>query len=476
MWAELSAPKMEAHFLDLTRAPRDAVHAKTAVEFFTKFPIRFREQLGTAAAATGVAWLHGAKGTAFAKLKSPKAPNELVPVWHARVTRALQLALGPRAKWSSKKADATPLPTKKFHEAWLERAEHVHRDELDSLLETFANGPATQVAERAVMLAAFPVDARIADAAANFILRPSINASAEASVFTVCALLLCVHGNRSHRKTAEHLSSTVPSLIWLERALPDVEGVVAPAPTRPKTNAPSNETDFLKLIAQAPGDDARVATFMDWLLEKNDPRGTFLSLQRSGSTKGVATLLKKHEKTWLGSLAKGALKGRTVYRGGFAREVTLRCGRPADVPLADEPLLALLESLDVHGGTNLPIPEWLSAAKFPSLRRLISAPWIFARVPDSVLTPLDTLGVEGNFVKKPDELLAVLTRPLPNLRTLELVGDWREGAAEVARVKTLTRIVVETHQPELWSSLPKVELREAHFRDKSPAAGSSTAR
>ena len=462
---DTSAPKLEARLLALTREPKRAPIAKAAVMFFTEFPLRFREQPGAGAAGVGVAWLHGAKGAAFKELEAPKAPNDVVPLWHQRACAALSAALGPRAKPKPSGApDTTSLPQKaaELHAEWLRRAERARADELEPLLTTFALGPATHIAERGVALLRYPVDARIADSAATFLARPPVKPGAETVAFTLAALMLCVHGNRSHRAAAEALSHAVPSLIWVERALPD--GDAPKTASKKPRSTPTSEQDFLRLIAEAPGDDARVATFTDWLLERSDPRGTFLSLQRAGKPT-PKSLLARHEKAWLGSLARGAVKGSVVWRGGFPRELTLRCWRGADVPLADEPLLALLEALDVHGGTNLPIAEWLSSARWPSLKRLVTAPWIWARLPDALLTRLDTLGVEGNFVKPAAELLAVLRRPLPNVKTLLLRGDWREGAELVAQAKTLERVIVETHQPELWESLRgklALDVRPAH--------------
>ncbi|MBL8913404.1 MAG: hypothetical protein JNM17_22085 [Archangium sp.] len=466
---DTSAPKLEARMFQLWSEPKSARIAEAAVNFFVEFPLRFREQLGTAAAATGVAWLHGAKASAFAKMKPPKAPNDVVPLWHQRVTAALHAALGPRAKPKlSGGADTSALPSKaaELQAEWLKRAARVRSDELDVLLAAFPNGPTTQIAERGVALLRYPVDARIADAAAAFVLRPPVNPGPETAAFTIAGLLLCVHGNRSHRKAAEHLTKGVDALVWVERALPDVAAPVAAK--KSASSAPKSEQEFLRFIADAPKDDARVATFTDWLLEKNDPRGTFLSLQRAG--KDVPkTLLKKHEKAWLGSLAPGAVKDTALFRGGFVREITLRCWRGSQVPTENEPLLALLESLDVHGGTNLPIPEWLANVNWKSLRALTTAPWIWARVPDALLAQLDTLGIEGNFVRPPEELLAVLKRPLPKVKTLVLRADWREGATEVAKLKSLERVVVETHEPTRWEPLRAqltLEVLPAHGKMK----------
>lgn len=447
-----SVPKLEARMLTLCREPKSAAIAAAAVEFFKLFPIRFREQLGSAAAAVGVAFLHRAKSAAFTKLPAPKAPNDFVPLWHERVCQALTAALGPRAKPATAGAVVlTPLPTKgaDLQAEWLHRAVRARADELEVLLEHFTDGPATHIAERGVALLRYPVDSRIADAATAFLSRAPVAPGASTPAFTIAALLFCVHGNRSHRSAVEKLSAQVPSLIWAERGLPDV--AATPRVEKKANGSPTNERDFLRFIAEAPQDDARVATFMDWLLERNDPRGTFISLQRAG--KDSKSLLKKHEKAWLGSMAKGAVKGSAVFRGGFVREVALQCWQGSHLPLEDEPLLAFLEVLDVRGGSNLPIPEWLTAAKWPALRSLTTSPRVLERVPDSLLTQLDTLGVEGRPVRSASEQLAVLSRPIPNVKTLLLRGDWREGADEVAKVKSIRRVAVETHEPKRWEGL-----------------------
>ena len=91
---DTSLPGLEARLLALTSFPPAPAIARVAEAFFAKFPVRFREQLGTACAAVGVAWLHRAKG--FSKVKKVKAPNAQVNAWHALMPRALEAALAKR--------------------------------------------------------------------------------------------------------------------------------------------------------------------------------------------------------------------------------------------------------------------------------------------------------------------------------------------------------------------------------------------
>ena len=88
---------------------------------------------------------------------------------------------------------------------------------------------------------------------------------------------------------------------------------------------------FLAEIRENPDDPAVYAVFADWLLEKGDPRGEFMSVQlqlEDGSIKAAdrkklqkqeQALLKDHEAEWLGDLAPFCLennKNPVEWRGG----------------------------------------------------------------------------------------------------------------------------------------------------------------
>lgn len=464
---ETSVPGLEARLSALLRVPPNADIARAAVTFFERFPVRFREQLSCAAVAAGVAIVHRAKLSA--KVRPPKAPNEHVPTWHLHVTTALRKVLGSPPKAPTGKGDAGPLIGTRRAElqaAWLERAATRHPDALPALLARFAEGPATDVVERAVAWLDFARDARIADTAAAFLRRPTVRISAEQSIFTVLALVLVAHGDRSHRKAAEALSSAIPSLTWLERALPDLEPATRGVAPR-ASSTPLDEDGFLRFVAEKPGDDGRVAAFVDWLLERGDPRGEFFALQRAGreltakEQARVGALQKKHEKRWLRSLARGVVKGSAVFRGGLLREIELGVWKGGDLPLDDEPSLPLLESLTVTGSTNLPELETVlaDARRFASLRSLTAPAWILENASPSLLKQLVSVGVFEPRLGEQGPRLSVLARaPMPALKELRLRGQWWEQVAEVEALpqfSQLERLRVDTTKPELWLPLTK---------------------
>ena len=329
------------------------------------------------------------------------------------------------------------------------------------LLERFAEGPATHVAERAIALLAFAPDPRIGDAAAAFLARPSVRVSAEVPLFTVLALLLCVHGHRGHRKTVEHFATQLPSLGWLEAALPDAAPTPLAAP-QPKS-VPASEAGFLRFIAEAPQDDARRALFTDWLLEQDLPRGEFMVLQRAGrplspkETRRVTALQKQQERAWLGSLATGHRKGTVRYVDGVLREIELSVWRAAQLPADDEPRLATIERLELEGGTDLPLGQVFASPQWPSLRSLTAPLWVLEEVPAALLAPLRELGLIEPSLSDPRKPFDFLERhPFPKLEAVRLVGQWWRDVAAFERMpqrRQLRQLEVETTTPVPWFAL-----------------------
>lgn len=474
---ETSGPGLEARLSALLRQPREKAIADAAADFFVRFPVKFREQLSCAAVAAGLAVVHGTKAPALAKARPPKAPNEAIPSWHGHVTTALRKVLGGASKAPTGKGDASPLTEQKradLQAAWLKRAEPRHPDALPALLARFSDGPATDVTVRAVALLDFARDARIADAAAEFLRRPTVRVSAEQPIFTVLALVLVVHGDRSHRKTAEALSSKIPALAWLERVLPDVDAAPR-TQSRSAADGPRDEASFLRFIAEQPADDGRVAAFTDWLLERAEPRGEFCSLQRAGraltpkEAARVAALQKKHEKVWLRSLARARLKDSVVFRGGLLRELALGIWKGGDLPADGEPLLPVLQKLAVTGGTNLPELKTLfsDSSRFTSLRGLTAPAWILEGASATLMAQLTSVGVvEPQLGIKGPRLSVIARASMPKVRELVLRGQWWAEVAEVQALPQfgqLERLCVDTTKPELWlpltRKLARVELR-----------------
>jgi uncharacterized protein (TIGR02996 family) len=230
---------------------------------------------------------------------------------------------------------------------------------------------------------------------------------------------------------------------------------------------PFDEEGFLRFIAEKPSDGGRVAAFADWLLERGEPRGEFIALQRAGreltakEQARINALQKKHQKVWLRSLARGCVKGSAVFRDGLLREIELGVWKGGDLPLDDEPLLPLLESLTVSGATNLlELKTLLSdAGRFGSLRSLTAPARILEGASPRLMQRLVSVGVFEPFLDEQGPRLPVIARAsMPALKELRLRGQWWEQVSEVEALpqfRQLERLYVETTKPELWLPLTK---------------------
>lgn len=421
---DTSVPKLEQRLLALTHFPATSAIGEAAAAFLNDFPLKQAENLTLAAVAVGLVVLHGAKTLR----RDVPVPERLAP-WRAQVVDALLKTLARPSK-------TTP-------------------GDLDARLAVLGDGPGTQITRKAAELIDVARDARIAQAAATLLERPPVKFDAANAYFTVAALLLVVHGGRAQRKTVTALGSKLVQLTWLERALADDD-----APASVKKVSGEHEDDFLELIAEDPRDASRIAVFTDWLLERGDPRGDFNVQQRAG--KSGASLQKKHEKQWLRSLARGARRGSTVFRDGVPREVFLYLQRAADVPLADDPVLATLESLEVVA--SLPVEPLLTSPRLKSLTTLVATPEHLALAPAALRDRLTTLGIRGE-ARRALEVLALA----PNATTLRLVENWRTPLARDAVPPRLTHLDVQTSAPAAWFPLAarvaRLDVRPAYWRE-----------
>lgn len=115
--------------------------------------------LGTGCAALGVLVLHGAPASFADSLKKVNAPNDLVPRWRDLVATGAARLLGARkvfAKGSKLERRCRGWPRAAVQTAWLVRAEAGHEGDLSELLTRLGDGPATDIAERLVLLISFP--------------------------------------------------------------------------------------------------------------------------------------------------------------------------------------------------------------------------------------------------------------------------------------------------------------------------------
>jgi uncharacterized protein (TIGR02996 family) len=158
--------------------------------------------------------------------------------------------------------------------------------------------------------------------------------------------------------------------------------------------------DFLAAIYAAPENDEPRLVYMDWLLERGNPRGRFLALQferhRAGELSNKdrrkeSELLRQKRDEWLGPAA-GLVDGTPVFARGFLHAATLRddpkidpesARAPAfstmvEVSGAPEPLRVFL-SIDADAGglrSNLralrtAVPDDLQCATLPTWMKLL---------------------------------------------------------------------------------------------------------
>lgn len=422
---DTSVPGLERRLLSLTHFPRSPAIGDAAATFLNELPLKVAENLTLAAVAVGLVVVHGTRDVTLRR--DVNVLPRLAP-WRAQVVAALLKAV--------------------------HRTRTTATHDLDARLAVLAEGPGTKVTSKAAALLEFPRDARIAEAAATLLERPPVKVDAANAYVTVAALLLSVHGGPAQRDVVRRLTAKLPQLSWLERALPDDDATASPKPSPQRT-----EADFLGFIAEDPSDDARVAAFADWLLERGDPRGDFIAQQRAG--KAAATLQKKHEKRWLASLGRGARRGATVFRGGLPREVSLAMQQPADVPLADDPVLATIEAMEVVA--YVPVDAFLASPMLKSLRTLVLAQKHLTLVGRDARLRLTTLGLRGD--GQPLDALALT----PNVTTLKLIDDWREPSTLRALPSRITALDAEAMFPAPWftfaARVATLVVRPAHSRE-----------
>lgn len=211
----------------------------------------------------------------------------------------------------------------------------------------------------------------------------------------------------------------------------------------PKRQAPqANEQALLAAIYADPDDDAARLVYADFLQDRGDPRGEFITLQigrgdHSNSAR-ERELWKKHGKQWLGSL--GPIVRDVEFRRGFLARATAKFRTQRDVELYGAlPEWATVEVLELGGGSIARIDQrqWayflgpamrnVRHAIKPHQRWLLEAsePWRIEHL--EVSTVGQELGID------PDGFRAICTSPLlPALRRVSFFGpcdpSWLEGA------------------------------------------------
>lgn len=173
-----------------------------------------------------------------------------------------------------------------------------------------------------------------------------------------------------------------------------------------------DEAALLADIYANPDDDAPRLVYADWLLERGDPRGEFITLQfradkDAAALKREKALLKEHGRKWLGALEPVVAAGTFEFRRGFLSKADKKF-KASTESLRESPAWATVEECSAFGAE-------LTSPAMRGLKRLTgswaeellaaSTPWRFEQV--------------SCVVRDLDEFRALLHSPLfPKLKVL----------------------------------------------------------
>ncbi|MCA9567021.1 MAG: TIGR02996 domain-containing protein, partial [Myxococcales bacterium] len=233
---------------------------------------------------------------------------------------------------------------------------------------------------------------------------------------------------------------------------------------------PRDEGLLLAAIWANPDDDGPRAVYADWLTERGDPRGEFITLQLAGEEKKAKKLLKGNELAWAGPIAGAIAKKGLVYERGFVARANTAFKQPKVAEeLGDHPAWAtLVEILGVHSAweygkshhTNTISPA------FRSLRIVRGFGWGgVEKLAEGGPWAIEHLEVHADMPETTDALKQLDT--LPALRTLVLSGihhgvGWLWGCPIMATVEHLSVDRLEpgiVAQAESRSSIRTLTLR-----------------
>ncbi|MBL8920080.1 MAG: TIGR02996 domain-containing protein [Myxococcaceae bacterium] len=197
-------------------------------------------------------------------------------------------------------------------------------------------------------------------------------------------------------------SKNTPRLqAWARAKAPDRVRLRVVAGGRARPAAPDDSARLLAAVLASPADDAPRAVYADWLLERGDPHGEFISLQlalarRANAAKQARAdaLLAQHRLAWTEALRQVSLKQR--FERGFVFELELKA---TTFVLEAARLFSLAPLTSVI----------LRAAELPVLRKVVALPQ---------LARLTHLGLDRTVGDAGARLLA----GAPGLRQLEALS------------------------------------------------------
>lgn len=184
---------------------------------------------------------------------------------------------------------------------------------------------------------------------------------------------------------------------------------------------------LLAAVYASPADDAPRRVYADFLLERGDPRGEFITLQLAkdpASAKLSDKLLAAHGKNWLDGLT--IVKAPRFHRGFLvSAKVTFKTQREAE-KYGALPAWATVEELELASWNNaLDQRVWgqIIPATAVSLKRLRGLDGHGLEHLVARKTPLPSLeAIEGHVHEFEQWVALTKSKSFPNLRTVELSG------------------------------------------------------
>lgn len=252
-----------------------------------------------------------------------------------------------------------------------------------------------------------------------------------------------------------------------------------------------DEAGLLADVYANPDDDAPRLVYADWLLERGDPRGEFITLQFRADKDAAAlarekALLEEHGRTWLGPLAPVVALGTFEFRRGFLSKADKKFKASTEA-LRASPAWGTVEETSATGAE-------LTSPAMRGLKRLTGSwaeellatttPWPFEQVTCAVrdleefrtllhsplfprLKVLRVSHAEGRSVENAKWLAGLERVPAPELRLKvnfkEPVASW---VAAAASLKGLQVLLLDDDLGAVWrwardarGALTQLELR-----------------
>ncbi len=314
----------------------------------------------------------------------------LLAAWRESRAPDLSSLVARASRIAARGRDAiTGTNPKDLQLAWLAvEAKHDPVD-LDRLLATLTDGRCEHAIERLAKLAKWPVDSRTIEKLVTIVEADPALRRGEVSPVPFTSLpnrpfwksllaLLQDHGDATivpklrtiaARETrsgfAEWLSRSLTKLIPILEAHtpststdPQIAAIAAHIERDESADQPTVETgdSLYAAVWAAPDDDAPRLVLADFLSERGDPRGEFISLQlaRHANTLDAAgkkrekELLKRHKKQWLGPIAPLIQLHNLRFERGFLVTCQLEPNAELEKTLGAHPAWSTIREYLIH--------------------------------------------------------------------------------------------------------------------------------